>query len=455
MRENGAPRRCVAAMALLLTAAAALGGCEKKTPADLVLISPHNKKIQGEFTQAFRAWHQAKFGADAKLEWRDLGGTSSCTKYILNVYKSSETRNMDLYFGGGAPDHIKIAEAGCSAPVTLPKATMDQLPETIGGVRQYDAEGRWHAAAVSCFGIFYHARLLKEKSLPLPETWDVLADPRMKGWVGAADASQSGSAKASYEMIVQSAPDWPAGWAKLLAIFANCKHFTSGASDLINDVANGEVLAGTAIDFYAYDPISRDEKGELGFAVVPGSTAFTPDPISMLKGAPHQEMAQRFIEFVLSAEGQKLWCLPVGAEGGPKAAALYRQPIRRDVYETCKDTMLKPLVNPFELAGKFRYDEASARIRIGKLYGPLMKAAVLNSKTQLAEAWAAALASSNRQALLKELTALPENLADSAAVAATAGKLADAKQAEAVTREWQQFFRAKYEKVAADAGKAP
>jgi len=453
MRANPATWRWALAGALL--AAAGMAGCKKKAPADLVLVSPHNKKIEAEFERAFRAWHRAQFaGADVKFEWRDVGGTTTTTKYLLNQYGRGDTSGIDLYFGGGAPDHRLLTARGVTVAVKLPADITDQLPETIGGVRQYDADGRWHGAAISCFGILYHARLLTEKHLPLPKTWDDLADPRMRRLVGGADGSQSGSARAAYEMIVQSAPDWPAGWAKLLAIYANCKHYPGGASDLVGDVANGEVLAGTAIDFYAYDQIAATGD-ELGFTVVAGTTAFTPDPISLLKGAPHPEMAKRFIEFVLSEAGQKLWCLPPGTPGGPHTHALYRQPVRRDIYTTCKGQMLKPLVDPFEQSGSFKLDEKAAGVRISRLHGPLMKAAAIDNKDRLAKAWAALLGADRPAALMKEFVSLPPDLADEAALMKTAEKLSDPKQRELITSEWQRFFRAKYEKIVAEVEKAP
>ena len=441
-------RRCIWLL-LLLPALAA--GCRKKTTPDLIIVSPHNKKIEAEFDRAFRLWHQRHFGWDVKIQWRDVGGTTSTTRFLLNQYRRADTSGIDVYFGGGSPDHRLLAARGCTVPVHLPPEILSQLPRTIGGVRQYDPKGHWYGAAVSCFGILYNAKLLKAKNLPIPRRWDDLAAPAMFGRIAAADATQSGSARAAYEMIVQSASDWPAGWAKLLKIFANCKRFARGSSDVVNDVANGDVLAGAAIDFYAYNQIAL-AGDDLGFAVVAGTTAFTPDPISLLKGAPHRQMAQRFIEFVLSREGQFLWCLPPGTPGGPKEHALYHQPIRRDVYRLCKGRMLSPLVDVFERSGDFKLDEEAASIRISRLHGPLMKAAAMDSQAELRRAWKTILQagqSDRAKALLKDFTALPADLADEKTALETAKKLSDPKQRELITGRWQRFFRRKYERIAA------
>ena len=53
-------------------------------------------------------------------------------------------------------------------------------------------------------------------------------------------------------------------------------------------------------------------------------------------------------------------CLPVGAEGGPQKYALYRQPVRRDMYAKYKGKMLAPLMDPFEQSGTFKLDGATA-----------------------------------------------------------------------------------------------
>lgn len=444
---------------ILAAALAASGGCRKKPQADLALLSPHNKNIEQEFETGFRAWHRQAYGRDVRLEWRDVGGTTSATQFLVNTHARGGSSGIDVYFGGGAPDHRLLASKGILQAVTLPEETLANLPKAIGGVAQYDEQGRWYGAAVSCFGILYNAQLMRQAGLPEPRAWDDLARPAMFGKLSAADATQSGSARAAYEMIIQSEPSWPAGWGKLLRIFANCKRYTGGASEVVNDVANGDVLAGTAIDFYAYDQMASSGEA-LGFAIVRGTTAWTPDPVALLADAPHPEMGKRFIEFVLSPRGQALWCLPPGTPDGPARSPLYRQPVRQDVYEACKGKMLPPLVNPFELSGQFQLNEDIAGIRIGRILAPLMQAAALENREKLAAAWKAMIAAGATQpaaggaeagaatTLMAQFVALPPELATEAALRETAQKLSDPRQAELLTTSWTRFFAEKYDRIA-------
>jgi hypothetical protein len=108
-----------------------------------------------------------------------------------------------------------------------------------------------------------------------------------------------------------------------------------------------------AIDFYGgvtEETVGSDRER---FVLPRGATAITPDPIAILYGTRGKqlELANRFIEFLLSREGQRLWILKMGAPGGPRETALRRPPIRRDIY--ANQTGWAETVNYFSDAGGF------------------------------------------------------------------------------------------------------
>lgn len=55
----------------------------------LVVITPMNEAIRHEFALAFSRWHQEKFGAPVKVDWRNVGGTSEISRYLTSEYVSS------------------------------------------------------------------------------------------------------------------------------------------------------------------------------------------------------------------------------------------------------------------------------------------------------------------------------------------------------------------------------
>jgi iron(III) transport system substrate-binding protein len=69
----------------------------------------------------------------------------------------------------------------------------------------------------------------------------------------------------------------------------------------------------------------------------------------VLRGAPHREVAEAFIEFTVTTDAQKLWNFRPGTPGGPERFALRRLPVRRDFYEHAEWATLRsdPEAQPF------------------------------------------------------------------------------------------------------------
>jgi ABC-type glycerol-3-phosphate transport system substrate-binding protein len=97
----------------------------------------------------------------------------------------------------------------------------------------------------------------------------------------------------------------------------------------------------------------------MGYVTPRGGTSMGADPIGLLRGAPHRELALEFMEFVLSEEGQKIWNFKVGTPGGPARYALRRLPILPSLYQP-KFASLRsdPEEHPYEQARSFTYRPA-------------------------------------------------------------------------------------------------
>ena len=74
--------------------------------------------------------------------------------------------------------------------------------------------------------------------------------------------------------------------------------------------SRGQVIYGLAIDFYAYGQIAVVGADKIKYVVPADGAVVTADPIAILKGAPNLPVAEKFLEFVLSEDAQKLWMLP-------------------------------------------------------------------------------------------------------------------------------------------------
>ena len=267
----------------------------------------------------------------------------------------------------------------------------------------------------------------------------------MFSWVVISDPRKSASVRVCYELILQQY-GWEQGWPLLMQIVANSRVITTASSDVPNEVATGNVLAGPCIDFYAFGRVAEAGPDVLAYINPTGGSAITPDPIAMLRKPPHRELAEKFIAFVLSPAGQKLWILPVGAPGGPKEHALYRMPVRPDV---CAQVPAgtTPIKDPYTeaAAGTFRKMNGELERARNKLVGELMGAALVDLHAELKEAWKALNDGGRKPEALAEWNKLPFSEAEGLELAKKL-EAAD-REAHKITREWTRLFKEKYARV--------
>lgn len=322
----------------------------------LVILTPHGDNIRQEVGAAFQAWHAGRFGTVPELEWVDQGGTSEGLRYVQARFaRTPASIGVDVFFGGGTPPFRTLAKAGFLIPDPIPLPP--GLPTDLGGIRLQAPEEGWFGIALSSFGILSNRTLLREKSLPEPLSWADLARPEAFGWVACVDPRGSGSAHVIYEIVLQKF-GWEKGFSLLTRMAANARTFTKGASGVLPVISTGEAAYTVAIDQYAWSLIAsvNDAAGagtgsagsdRIGFALPRGETVITPDPAALLKGAPHPVTARRFLEFLLSLEGQRLWVLKPGLPGGPRSLALSRLAVRPEAYAGLDSANRAVGENPF------------------------------------------------------------------------------------------------------------
>jgi hypothetical protein len=210
---------------------------------------------------------------------------------------------------------------------------------------------------------------------------------------------------------------WRRGMGELVLIAANARYFTDMAPQVPHDVGNGEAAAGVAIDFYGrvYEEIVGSNRCR--YVAPAAATAVTPDPVAILAGVKGEalEVATRFVEFLLSKEGQLLWVKRPGVPGGPAERALRRPPVRAGLYSDMSgwaDT-----TNPFKEAGRF--NQRAEWMALLTDLRTVWAAAWIDSREALREAHGAVLEvrdESKRTALRAELANVPIEMAQVAAL---------------------------------------
>jgi hypothetical protein len=166
----------------------------------------------------------------------------------------------------------------------------------------------------------------------------------------------------------------------------------------------------------------------------------------MFRGAPHGALAREFMEFVISPEGQKLWCFRAGTPGGPEKYTLRRLPIRPDLYAAqWRQYEGDPGVDPYA-AGKagFVYQPKWT----GSLYSTIsfaIRTAFIDPHDELKSAWEALIKAGfppQATAAFSDLSAID--------YAAASGRIRDGLRSAnkmdsvALARELDEHFRQQY-----------
>jgi iron(III) transport system substrate-binding protein len=355
----------------------------------VVVISPHNEAIRIEFARAYADWHRAQYHEESEVEWRDVGGSTDAMRFVLSEFaRKPGGIGIDCFFGGGIEPYLLLADRGLCETYDPGRAILDGIPQNWQGVDIYDAGHRWYGAALSSFGILQNKRVQKLVGLPAIVRWDQLADPALQGWVGVGDPRNSGTMNTMFETLLQ-AYGWEHGWQLLARLGGNARKFDRFSSSTAKDVTLGETACAPAIDFYAFTQIASAGRAELAFALPEDVAGIVPDGLALLKGAPHAVEAKRFVDFVLSEEGQKLWYLPRGTPGGARQFSIERMPVRPDLYKRYHDVS-NIEYSPFDLRQTFKFDGNLARAR-GDLVAAMAGALLVDVHPELRAAWQAVI----------------------------------------------------------------
>jgi iron(III) transport system substrate-binding protein len=410
----------------------------------VVIISPHNESIRTEFQEGFSRWHSEHFGSPAKVDWRDVGGTTEALRFVSSEFASKPGGiGIDIFFGGGPEPYLFLADKGLVQAYRPPAEVMAGIPQNHGGVEIYDPEFRWFGAALSSFGILENTRVQRLTGLPFIEKWIDLTRPELFGWVGAGDPRKSGSMNTMYETLLQFY-GWEKGWDILNRIGGNVRRFDLYSTSTAKDVTLGETAYGLAIDFYGFTQVAIGGRTNVAFVLPKDFTALNADGIAILKGAPNLLTAQRFIDFTLGVPGQKLWFVEKGRPGGAVHESIDRMCVRPAFYTELKDVS-NIQFSPFELESAFHYDSQLARER-RDVVAALIGALLVDTHDELKQAWSALLKRGSTAEDLARFATVP--ITEAAAMSLAKNQWKNPAIRTRLKIDWQSWAQEKYRKIA-------
>jgi len=193
----------------------------------------------------------------------------------------------DVLWTSEVPDFYQLQSQGL-----LEKYVSPEVKNIVNPLTDFD--GSFTPARLGTLGIAYNTRFVKEA----PTTWQDLMKPAFKGAFGIANPALSGTAYVSVAMLEKAF-----GWEFFQKLKANGAKMGKGSGQVVDDTASGDLVASLAVDYITNDKI---EKGATLALVYPPEMLVIPSPVTIFKGTPNLDAAKKFVDFLLSKQGQEI-----------------------------------------------------------------------------------------------------------------------------------------------------
>jgi ABC-type Fe3+ transport system substrate-binding protein len=247
----------------------------------------------------------------------------------------------------------------------------------------------WVSAATSGFGFTvndYFCDLYDLPNATIAANWTDLASYKLAKYlpvlptVAVSDAYRSSSVRRAYEIITQGY-GWDKGFSVLSRIVGNAM-MPGGSSAVKEAVEQGAVGYGLTIDFYGFQSTNVNPNVKY---VSPGDyTIVNGDPIAISATSTQKDLAEVFVDWILTAEGQSHWLNPEALRVPVIEAAFdepgvdpFWGPFLENVYT---ETAAAVVASGFEFN-----DTLSAEISYG--FRAYFQAVFTNAQTELVECW--------------------------------------------------------------------
>ncbi|MBA3533951.1 MAG: extracellular solute-binding protein [Ardenticatenales bacterium] len=254
---------------------------------ELVIYSGRNEELIGALIEEF----EAESGIDVAVRYGDTA------EMAATILEEGENSPADLFFAQDAGALGALAQ----------EDRLQALPEealSLVDARFHDPEGRWVGVSGRARVVVYNTEMMEESELP--ESILDFTDPQWKGQIGWAPTNGSFQAFVT-ALRISEGEDGARAW--LEGILANEPKVYNNNIAVLEAVAAGEIQVGFINHYYLFRKLAEQGEsfparnhffanGDIGGLInVAG--------IGMVDTATHQDAAQAFITFLLSAEAQE------------------------------------------------------------------------------------------------------------------------------------------------------
>jgi iron(III) transport system substrate-binding protein len=246
----------------------------------LIVYTSMKESLIGELKEGFKQQHP-----EIAMDYQSAGAGKLMAK--IAAEKESGTIMADIIWTSEVPDFYNMKKIGMLEPYISP-----EVANIVNPIPDYD--GSFTPVRLGTLGIAYNTRFVKQP----PATWQDVLGPEFKGAYGIANPALSGTSYMSVALLKSLY-----GWEYFEKMKENKGKVGKGSGQVVDDTASGDLLASLAVDYITNDKIAKGATLKL---VYPQEMLVIPSPVAIMKGSKNINAAQKFIDFILSEQGQNI-----------------------------------------------------------------------------------------------------------------------------------------------------
>jgi iron(III) transport system substrate-binding protein len=294
-----------------------------QTSRKLLIYTPHGQDLLRDSIARYKAQYP-----DTEVQFLDMG-----SREILERVRAERNRpQADLWWGAA---HATFQTAAEENLLTAYRPTWgDRVPTT-----KRDKQDFWYGTYQTPEVIVYNSDAVKPEDAP--KDWDDVLDPKWRDKVLIRNPNPSDSMRAIFGAMIwrfykdTGSPERGYDWLRRLD--ANVHEYTVDGTLLMQKLVRREGLISlwNLPDVWIY---KEQKRFPVGYVFPASGTPVITDGIAIVRGAPNEEEAKRFYEFVTTPESLVL-----------AATKYYRIPARTDVDRSQLPSWMNEPVNEMQL----------------------------------------------------------------------------------------------------------
>lgn len=218
---------------------------------------------------------------------------------LARIRAGKSDPEFDVWHGGPADGYAAAAGHDLLEDYVSPNAA------AIPG-KYKDGDGTWTGVYVGVLGFCANTKVLAEKRLRAPESWQSLLDPALEQNVGIAHPSTSGTAyTALWTQVTLHGGTVDEALSYMKRLHPNVLQYSKSGAAPAQQVARGEVGVGVV---FSHDCVATMEQGfpDLQVTFPSEGTGYEVGGVALIKGAHNPVSAKKYIDWTLTPAAQEI-----------------------------------------------------------------------------------------------------------------------------------------------------